>query len=391
MPLTVFNIKGTRFCVPDYYKVTKALGQGAYGLVAEAVDSRTNETVAIKKISNLFIHLVDSKRTLREISILRYLQHENVVKLLDILVPEDPSNFDDLYLVFDFMQTDLHKIITSKQDLSPDHIQYFMYQLLRGLKYIHSAGCVHRDLKPSNLLLNADCSLEICDLGLSRLVDPETGGHKGQDVDKQDAQMTEYVATRWYRAPEIILGDPNYSKPVDIFSVGCILAEIVCRKPLFPGRDYIHQLHLILEVLGTPAPALLDQIASESAKNYVASLKPCPPTDIAKKFFSTGPAAAFNPPGIDLVKRCLEFDPEKRITVEQCLEHPYFEGLHDSSDEPVYAGTPVTLFFEKYELSKELLEFCFLNEARKFHNDELIAEVEKRAGKLGIKRAEWDI
>lgn len=384
MPLAVFNIKGTRFCVPDYYKVTKALGAGAYGVVAEAVDTRSNTTVAIKKISNLFVHLVDSKRTLREITILRMLHHENIVKLLDVLVPEDPSNFDDLYVVFDFMQTDMHKIISSKQDLSPDHMQYFVYQLLRGLKYLHSANCVHRDLKPSNLLLNSDCALEICDLGLARLVDDHAAKTKElKDAEKHDTQMTEYVATRWYRAPEIILGWPQYGKPVDIFSVGCIFAELIARKPLFPGRDYIHQLHLILEVLGTPEKELLDRIASDSAKSYVLALKPSAPQDLSKKF------PMLDETGIDLLTRMLTLDPLKRITVNECLSHPYFEGIHDESDEPVYTGPSLELFFEKYELTKPLLEMCFLNEARKFHPDELKDEVAKRAKALGIPESVW--
>lgn len=382
MGLAVFNIKGTRFCVPDYYKVTKALGAGAYGVVAEAVDTRSGETVAIKKISNLFVHLVDSKRTLREITILRMLDHENVVKLLDVLVPEDPTNFDELYVVFDFMQTDMHKIISSKQELSAEHMQYFVYQLLRGLKYLHSADCIHRDLKPSNLLLNSDCALEICDLGLARLVD-DSKAHASKDAEKQDAQMTEYVATRWYRAPEIILGCPQYGKPVDVFSVGCIFAELLARKPLFPGRDYVHQLHLILEVLGTPSKELLDRIALDSAKNYIASIKPTVPQDLAKRF----PMLDAN--GIDLLQKMLEFDPAKRYTVTQCLEHPYFEGLHDEGDEPVYEGKPLELFFERYELTKPLLELCFLNEARKFHPDELKDEVARRAKDLKIPESEW--
>jgi len=376
-----YTLKGTKFVVPAYYKVTKTLGHGAYGVVAEALDTRTNQTVAIKKISNLFVHLVDAKRTLREVSILRYLSHENIVKLVDVLVPESCDSFEEIYVVFDHMQTDMFKVIGSTQQLSIDHIQYFIYQLLRGLKYLHSAGVIHRDLKPSNLLLNGDCALEICDLGLARLVADSPA--KGSP-DSQDAQMTEYVATRWYRAPEIILGYPNYGKPVDLFSVGCIFAELLLRKPLFPGKDYIHQLHLILELLGTPSRELLERIASESARNYVLGLRPFEPVPLSRKFPMLSPSA------LNLLEGLLAFDPDARLTVDQALNHPFFEGLHDPTDEPDYTGKEIRLFFENYELTRPLLELSFLNEVRKFHDEEARAEVAKRAEALGIPKAEWD-
>ena len=135
--------------------------------------------------------------------------------------PLQPSSYKDVYLVYELMDTDLHQIISSPQPLTDDHCQYFLYQILRALKYIHSAHVLHRDLKPSNLLLNGNCDLKVCDFGLARVAHPEEN-HAGF--------MTEYVATRWYRAPEIMLSWKEYTKSIDVWSVGCIFAELLGRK-----------------------------------------------------------------------------------------------------------------------------------------------------------------
>jgi mitogen-activated protein kinase 1/3 len=148
------------------------------------------------------------------------------------------DDFIDVYLVTDLMETDLHRIIYSKQKLSIDHVQYFIYQVLRGLKYIHSCGVLHRDLKPSNLLVNSNCDLKICDFGLARGIE----GKANEDGRAGTMLLTEYVVTRWYRAPEIMLACHEYSYPIDVYSVGCILAELILRKPWAPGEDYIDQV-----------------------------------------------------------------------------------------------------------------------------------------------------
>jgi mitogen-activated protein kinase 1/3 len=164
------------------------------------------------------------------------------------------------------METDLHRIIYSKQPLTIDHIQYFVYQILRGLKYIHSANVLHRDLKPSNLLLKSNCDLKICDFGLARGVE-----------DEQSGGLTEYVVTRWYRAPEIMLACQEYTSAIDMWSVGCIFAELLARTPLFPGDDYIAQLRLICEKMGRPAEKDLDFVTSERAKRFMVGLPSKPP------------------------------------------------------------------------------------------------------------------
>ena len=199
------------FEIDEKYVPIKPIGKGAYGVVCSAKDSETGEKVAIKKIANAFDNVTDARRTLREIKLLRRLQHENIVLLKDIMKPPSASDFNDVYLVYELMDTDLHQIVRSSQGLSDEHTQYFLYQILRGLKYVHTAKVLHRDLKPSNLLLNANCDLKICDFGLAR-------------TDAERGFMTEYVVTRWYRAPELLLSCEDYSASIDIWSVGCILA-----------------------------------------------------------------------------------------------------------------------------------------------------------------------
>lgn len=227
------------FTVDTRYSMIRVVGSGAYGVVISSKDAKNTKNVAIKMVPKAFNDEIDAKRILREIKLLKHFQHENIVGIVDMMPPTARylEDFHDIYMVTDLMETDLHRIIYSKQKLSIDHAQYFIYQLLRGLKYIHSADVIHRDLKPSNLLVNSNCDLKICDFGLARGIgEKQTEGQGGTML------LTEYVVTRWYRAPEIMLACHEYSKPVDMWSVGCIFAELIQRKPYFPGEDYIDQV-----------------------------------------------------------------------------------------------------------------------------------------------------
>ena len=184
-----FKASGQPFEVPARYELVKPIGHGAYGVVISALDKETTTKVAIKKVTRAFEDAIDAKRILREILLMKKFVHDNIIRIIDILPPPaDADEYEDIYIVQDLMETDLHRIIYSRQALTIEHIQYFMYQILRGCKYLHSANVLHRDLKPSNLLLNSNCDLKICDFGLARgLEDEQTGG------------LTEYVVTRWYR------------------------------------------------------------------------------------------------------------------------------------------------------------------------------------------------
>eukprot|EP00474_Spongospora_subterranea_P009363 CRZ09821.1 hypothetical protein [Spongospora subterranea] len=348
-----FMVHGTRFNVRDRYKLLRVLGSGAFGVVCAAEDIVNGVPVAIKKISNAFSNLVHTKRVVREVRLMRYFCHDNIVKMCDLMRTGSDDDCDDVYIVTELMDTDLHQIIVSPQKLTNEHIQYFLYQLLRGLRCIHSAGVLHRDLKPSNILLNSNCDLKIADFGLARVASSE---------DDTNAFMTEYVATRWYRAPEIMLSWKEYSKAIDMWSVGCIFGELLGRRPLFQGRDYMHQLHLITDILGTPSFADTEYIASPKAKAYIRSLpiKARVPLEIV---YPMATAEA-----IDLLQKMLMFSPEKRITVEEALAHPYLASLHDPNDEPIASGV-FDFSFETLELDIDALRELLWSEAQHYvHN-----------------------
>ncbi|CCH58632.1 hypothetical protein TBLA_0A08430 [Henningerozyma blattae CBS 6284] len=314
------------FDIPAHYQLLDLVGEGAYGTVCSACHLPTGTTVAIKRIQP-FSKPLFVTRTLREIKLLKYFNdHENIISILDQVKPNSIETFNSVYLVQELMETDLQKIIVN-QKLSYDHIQYFIYQILRALKSIHSAQVIHRDLKPSNLLLNSNCDLKVCDFGLSRCL-----ASSDNSKDTLVGFMTEYVATRWYRAPEIMLTFQKYTTAMDIWSCGCILAEMISGKPLFPGRDYHHQIWLILEVLGTPSNDDFDDITSNRAKEYIENLpfKSKLPYEVALGRDDMDPLL------IDLLDKMLTFNPHKRISAKEALSHPYLATYHEPDDEPDY-------------------------------------------------------
>ncbi|RPD64429.1 kinase-like protein [Lentinus tigrinus ALCF2SS1-7] len=308
---------GKVFHVEKRWKLIRELGSGAYGFVISAADEISGEPVAIKMVTRALEKVALAKRVLREITLLRHFAHENITGLIDVDCTPDMS---EIYIFMEPMEADLHQIIKSGQALTNEHVQYFVYQILRGMKYIHSASVVHRDLKPGNLLVNADCELKICDFGLSR------GFNSAPD--ENPTLMTEYVATRWYRAPEIMLVYKAYNTAIDVWSIGCIMAELIMGKPLFKGKDYVDQLNKILDVVGTPDNEVVTRIASPKAQAYLRSL----PYKKRVPFEKLIPTA--DPQAVDLLTKLLVFDPASRITVQQALEHPWLAAYHDVSDEP---------------------------------------------------------
>ncbi|EKM80734.1 hypothetical protein AGABI1DRAFT_112477 [Agaricus bisporus var. burnettii JB137-S8] len=355
-----FTALNSNFVVDAQYRMVKELGQGAYGCVIAAVHSSTGEGCAIKKITNINTKRILTKRCLREIKLLRHFRgHKNITCLYDMdIVFRSDGNFDEVYLYEELMEADLHAIIRSGQPLTDAHFQSFIYQTLCGLKYIHSANVLHRDLKPGNLLVNADCELKICDFGLARGYSP--GGGTSRAAGNQGF-MTEYVATRWYRAPEIMLSFANYTTAIDVWSIGCILAELLGGKPIYKGRDYVDQLNQILHYLGTPPEETLRRVGSPRAQDYIRSL----PIKPRVPFSTLYPRA--NPLAIDLLGQMLHFDPIKRIGCEQALNHPYFAVWHDPADEPVCPSTFDFSFEEEDTI--EGMKKLIVEEVRSFRTE----------------------
>jgi len=311
-----FYVFRSRFDILKRYKIEAPIGQGGFGVVCRAYNIRTGEKIAIKKIINAFNNPIDAKRLIREIRIMKYFTHENIISLKDILNPLPKKSFNDVYLVTELMDTDLHQIIASDQIISDDHVQYFMYQIMCAVKYIHSANVLHRDLKPNNILVNKDCTIKVCDFGLSRPVGSQN--HKLEF-------MTNNISTIWYRAPELLLTWKEYTKAIDMWAVGCILAELLKRKPLLPGRNHLHQVALILKLVGSPSEEEIDTIQNAHAKTFIKKLPPTKPIDIDKIFPGCSKLA------IDLLSKLLKFNPKDRLTVEEALDHPFFEDIRNKA------------------------------------------------------------
>uniref|UniRef100_A0A8C2INK7 Mitogen-activated protein kinase 15 n=1 Tax=Cyprinus carpio TaxID=7962 RepID=A0A8C2INK7_CYPCA len=302
------------------YEIKRRLGKGAYGIVWKAVDRKTGETVAVKKIFDAFRNRTDAQRTFREIMFLQeFGDHPNIIKLLNVIRAQ---NDKDIYLVFEFMDTDLHAVIKKGSLLKDIHKRYVMYQLLKATKYLHSGNVIHRDQKPSNILLDSDCFVKLCDFGLARSL------YQIQE-DAVNPALTEYVATRWYRAPEILLGSSRYTKGVDMWSIGCILGEMLLGKPLFPGTSTINQIEKIMSAIPHPSTEDVLAIRSEYGASVIQRMLLRPQVPIDEILPASVP-----PDALDLVQRLLVFNPDKRLSAEEALQHPYVSKFHNPAREP---------------------------------------------------------
>lgn len=306
------EVNKTIWEVPDRYRDLTQVGTGAYGTVCSSQDSRTGTKVAIKKLHRPFQSELFAKRAYRELRLLKHMKHDNVIGLIDVFTANiSLDRFQDFYLVMPFMGTDLGKLM-KLQRLSEDKVQYLVYQMLKGLKYIHSAGIIHRDLKPGNLAINQECELKILDFGLAR---------------HTDSEMTGYVVTRWYRAPEVILSWMHYTQTVDIWSVGCIMAEMLLGKPLFKGNDHLDQLSEIMKITGTPTQEFITKLKSQDAKNYIKTLPKISKKDLQLLLPKAKPQA------VDVLDHMLLLDPESRVTAAEALTLPYFSEFRDPEEE----------------------------------------------------------
>lgn len=304
------------------YHVQRFLSSGSYGAVCAGTDANNNQ-VAIKRVFNTVSDnrtvniLSDSflaKRVLREVKLLNHFHHTNILGVVDLILDLQPPNKHKLYLVTELMRTDLAQVIADTRiEITKDHIQYFMYNILLGLHALHSAGVVHRDLHPGNVLLDEKNDIKICDFNLAR-------------EDTADSDKTHYVTHRWYRAPELVMQFKGFTKKVDMWSAGCVMGELFNRKALFRGTTFYNQLNKIVETLGTPREDVT-MFSSQSARDYLqGALSKCQPRAWADVVPNADPVA------LDLLSRLLCFNPNTRISAEEALQHEYFTDLYDEED-----------------------------------------------------------
>lgn len=287
------------------YKKIEKVGNGTYGVVYKAEDVETKEIVALKKMILEVENEGVPSTAIREISLLREIQSENIVGLKDVVI-EDKK----LYLVFEFVTQDLKRYLESFDEevyLDPKVVKKFLYQILKGTASCHSRRILHRDLKPQNLLISDDGTLKIADFGLARAFAVPIRPY------------THEVVTLWYRAPELLLGAIEYSTPIDIWSIGCIFVEMITKQPLFAGDSEIDQLYRIFRVLGTPDETIWPGVTS--FKYYKPTFPNWAPTPLEKVIEKLDTA------GLDLLKRMLKYDPCERISAKAALSHPYFRDL----------------------------------------------------------------
>jgi len=292
----------------ERYQKLEKIGEGTYGVVYKARDLMTNEIIALKKIRLEAEDEGIPSTAIREISLLKELQHQNIVRLHDVVHTERK-----LTLVFEYLDQDLKKLLDMCDGgLDAATTKSFLYQLLRGIAYCHQHRVLHRDLKPQNLLINREGDLKLADFGLARAF--------GIPV----RSYTHEVVTLWYRAPDVLMGSRKYSTPVDIWSIGCIFAEMANGRPLFAGSSESDQLEKIFSKLGTPSEHIYPDIASlpDFEKSVTNSSTQYKHPDSLAHLVPT-----LDEVGVDLMTQMLHFDPNKRCSAARAMEHPYFDDL----------------------------------------------------------------
>lgn len=291
------------------YRLIAKKGEGTFSEVLKAQNVKDNKYHAIKCMKNHF-ESIEQVNNLREIQALRRLSpHQHIVKLEEVLYDQPTGR---LALVFELMDANLYEMIRGRRHyLKPELVQSLMYQLVKSLDHMHNKGIFHRDIKPENILVEDNNKLKLADFGSCRGI-----------YSKQP--YTEYISTRWYRAPECLLTDGYYGPEMDMWGVGCVFFEITSLYPLFPGSNELDQIHRIHKIMGTPPPEILEIFKRKGAAHVDFNSFPKEEgTSIAKLIPHATPAA------IDLMLKMLSYDPNKRMNAREALRHEYFRDIRE--------------------------------------------------------------
>eukprot|EP00441_Pelagodinium_beii_P015398 CAMPEP_0197658932 /NCGR_PEP_ID=MMETSP1338-20131121/45538_1 /TAXON_ID=43686 ORGANISM="Pelagodinium beii, Strain RCC1491" /NCGR_SAMPLE_ID=MMETSP1338 /ASSEMBLY_ACC=CAM_ASM_000754 /LENGTH=465 /DNA_ID=CAMNT_0043235625 /DNA_START=55 /DNA_END=1452 /DNA_ORIENTATION=- len=354
---------------PGHLKVIKQIGRGAYGTVHLCEDTSNGKQVAVKHVKQAARH---GKSMIREIRLLARLRHENLLHLLDFPAVAS-ENFEDIFLVLPYLAADLHKVIQSQQALTEKHVQVIIVQIFRALAYLHASGVAHRDLKPANILLSTDCKLKICDFGLAR----GGLGLDGEEPEEAFGVLTEYVVTRWYRAPEVMLLPKQYSTSVDIWAVGCILGEILGRKALIPGKNHIDMVCKVAQIIGSPKDSEL-QWLPKNTDAYRFLKKVCPQTS-GTDFSTLYPRAS--PACLDLMASILRWDPGDRLSAADAQKHEYLKAFLPREAPP--PPEPFDWTFDGFRPTAEAVKERLYHECARYHPEILERDRAPRLGSRG--------
>ncbi|XP_014275584.1 cyclin-dependent kinase-like 1 [Halyomorpha halys] len=313
LPLLPRRSRASSRLMERYEKLGK-LGEGSYGVVFKCKNRESGQLVAIKKFVESEDDPLIRKIALREIRLLKSLKHPNLVNLVEVF-----RRKRRLHLVFEYCErTVLGELERHPQGCPQSLVKQIIWQTLHGILYCHQHNCIHRDIKPENILLTANGVVKLCDFGFARLMSP------GENY-------TDYVATRWYRAPELLVGDTLYGPPVDIWAIGCVLAELVKGEALWPGKSDVDQLYLIRKTLGDLIPRHMHIFRTNDFFTGITLPQP----DVIEPLESKLPKQAQNEANlIDFLKKCLDKEPSKRWNAEELLRHRYFDHYHFKIPEP---------------------------------------------------------
>lgn len=333
----------------QYEVIGNRIGKGAYGIVWQARKRDSGQKVAVKRVFDSFRNVTDAKRCYREILILSHLRHPNIVVLHQVF---GGDSLQDVYLIFELMTCDLGRVIRHCDPLDERQCKYVMYQLIRAVDYLHSAYILHRDLKPSNVLCDERVNVKICDFGLAVSVE-----NTSEEDALEEQALSQYVVTRWYRAPEVILKCKSYGRPIDIWSLGCIFVELTTCEVLFKGNGSTEQLKLILSMLPAPTPKELANLGDHDT-HLIESVMKCKPAPVTNKRPVNGVIKLLlqeNAEYIDICDQCLLFNADDRYTAQQLLNNPFFnEFRHNMLPQPTVSSDVIRILQRHTTSAKKL-------------------------------------